>query len=318
MEYKDYYAILGVPRNADNGAIKQAYRGLVRQFHPDLHPGNQEAKRRLQEVNEAYAVLGNADKRQVYDQMDRQGRASRTGGFDWFTYFGDRDDPADPGDRRYRTGDQPGHDTRRDDIPGSDSAFSDFFHDLFNVGPDRRREPRVRVYETGSGPRGSDFSLPVEISLEEAFGGAVRTVQQGSARFDVSIPRGVRNGAKVRVAAPGGELVLEVRVKPHAQFAVEEANLRTRVSVELYTALLGGEIRVPTLEGTLALAVPPDTQNGRTFRLRGQGMPTAANGESRGDLLVDVVVELPVPLSEEERRLFARLRQIAPPVGKRS
>lgn len=315
MEYKDYYAILGVPRNADNGTIKRAFRGLARQLHPDINPGNQEAEQRFKEVNEAYAVLGNDEKRQVYDRLGGEWRGGRGGGFDWSTYFDAQEEPTREPSRGYTTTGQPR--PGDSDLPGSDSAFSDFFQQMFNMGGPQPRGPRVRVYESSGPAQNRDAPLPIEISLEEAFQGALRTVQQGGARFDVSIPRGVKNGDRMRVAAPGGEMVLEVRIKPHAHLAVEEAHLRTVVTVGLYTALLGGEVRVHTLEGALALAIPPDTQNGRTFRLRGQGMPTGANGENRGDLLVDVVVELPVPLGEEERRLFARLRQISPPPGRR-
>ncbi|MCL4831973.1 MAG: J domain-containing protein [Caldilineaceae bacterium] len=311
MEYKDYYAILGVPRHADGGEIKRAFRGLARQLHPDVNPGNQEAERRFKEVNEAYDVLGDPEKRQVYD---RWGQAPQSGGFDWSGYFDRQGGEAGrAAERGYQTS---AHREPPPDPEGGEAHFSDLFQQLFNNGA-RRPRPRVDIYESGPTNRGAEQSLPVEISLEEAFWGATRTVQQGNARFEVAIPRGVRSGSKVRVATPGGALLLEVRVKPHNTFAVDEAHLRTSLAVDLYTALLGGEVRVPTLEGTLALAIPPNTQNGRAFRLKGQGMPTDRNPEGRGDLLVEIVVELPLPLSEEERRRFAELRRMRPPTGRR-
>jgi len=316
MEYKDYYAILGVSRNADNAAVKRAFRALARQLHPDVNPGNSEAEQRFKEVNEAYAVLGDDEKRQMYDRLGGQwSNPQQTSSFDWATYFDEQGAEESRGNgRRYRTT------SRREempaDAPGSDSAFSDFFQQLFNTGPRTPKRPRVEVYESGPTYRSGEQTLPIEISLEEAFWGATRTVQQGSTRFEVALPKGVRNGSRVRVAAPTGDLLLVVSIKAHATFTLDEANLRTALTVDLYSALLGGEVHVPTLEGTLALIIPANTQNGRTFRLKGQGMPTTRNPEERGDLLVEIVVELPVPLGEEERRLFAELRQMRPPTGR--
>ncbi len=318
MEYKDYYAILGVPRNADSAAIKRAFRALARQLHPDVNPGNSEAERRFKEVNEAYDVLGDEEKRQMYDRLGSQWQnAQRAGGFDWSTYFDEQGTEESRGNgRRYRTT------SRREeppppDAPGTDGAFSDFFQQLFNDGPHNPKGPRVKVYESGPSHRSGEQTLPIEISLEEAFWGATRIMQQGGARFEVALPKGVKNGSQVRVSAPTGDLLLVVNIKAHTTFTPDEANLRTTLTVDLYSALLGGEVRVPTLEGTLALVIPANTQNGRTFRLKGQGMPTTRSPEERGDLLVEIIVELPVPLGEEERRLFAELRRMRPPTGKR-
>lgn len=317
MEYKDYYAILGVPRSADSGAIKRAFRGLARQLHPDVNPGNHEAERRFKEVSEAYDVLGDEEKRQVYDRLGAQwSNAQRTGGFDWSSYFDEQETDESRGrNRRYRTT------SRREEPPadaaGTESGFSDFFQQLFNQKPASPKGPRVRVYETGPGYPSGEQTLPIEISLEEAFWGATRILQQGGARFEVTLPKGVQTGSKVRVSTAAGDLLLVVSIKAHPIFTPDEANLRTTLAVDLYAALLGGEVHVPTLEGNLALIIPANTQNGRTFRLKGQGMPTTRNPEERGDLLIEIVVELPVPLSEEERRLFAELRRMRPPTGKR-
>ena len=317
MEYKDYYAILGVPRSADNGAIKRAFRGLARQLHPDVNPGNSEAELRFKEVTEAYDVLGDEEKRQLYDRLGSQWQNGRgAGGFDWSTYFDEQGAEESRGsNRRYRTT------FHREEPPadaaGTESGFSDFFQQLFSERPANRQGPRVRVYETGPSYSSPEQTLPIEISLEEAFWGATRTMQQGGARFEVALPKGVRTGSKVRVSTGAGDLLLVVNIRAHPTFTPDEANLRITLPVDLYAALLGGEVHVPTLEGNLALVIPANTQNGRTFRLKGQGMPTTRNPEERGDLLVEIVVELPVPLSEEERRLFAELRRMRPPTGKR-
>lgn len=318
MEYKDYYAILGVSRNADSTAIKRAFRSLARQLHPDVNPGNSEAERRFKEVNEAHAVLGDDEKRQMYDRLGGQWQnTQRPGGFDWSTYFDEEAEESRRNKRQYRTT------TGREEVPadaaGAEGAFSDFFHHLFNAGPRTSRPrsgSRVEIHESSPVQRGGEQMLPVEISLEEAFRGTTRIVQQGEARFEVSIPRGVKNGSKVRVTTPMGDLLFVVSLKAHTVFTPEEANLRIALYIDLYTALLGGEVNVPTLEGQLALVVPANTQNGKTFRLRGQGMPTARNPEDRGDLLVDISVELPVPLTEEEQRRFSELRRLRPSTGK--
>lgn len=316
MEYKDYYAILGVPRSADSGTIKRAFRGLARQFHPDVNPGNKEAERRFKEVSEAYDVLGDDERRQLYDRLGSQWQNSRgAAGFDWSAYFDEKaEDENRGGNRRYRTT------SRREempaDAPGPESGFSDFFQQLFNERPANRQGPRVRVYETGPSHSGPEQTLPIEISLEEAFWGATRTVQQGGSRFDVTIPKGMQTGSKVRVSTDAGNLLLVVSIKPHSTFTPDGANLRVALAVDLYTALLGGEVHVPTLEGNLALSIPANTQNGRIFRLRGQGLPNIHNPEERGDLLAEVVVELPVPLSQEEQRRFAELRRMRPFAGR--
>lgn len=316
MEYKDYYAILGVPRSADSGTIKRAFRGLARQFHPDVNPGNREAEQRFKEINEAYEVLGDEEKRQLYDRLGSQWQNGRgAAGFDWSSYFDEQSGGENPGNsRRYRTTSR-WEDTPAD-APGPESGFSDFFQQLFNERPANRQGPRVRVYETGPSHSGPEQTLPIEISLEEAFWGATRTVQQGGSRFDVTIPKGMQTGSKVRVSTAAGNLLLVVSIKPHPTFTPDGANLRVSLAVDLYAALLGGEVNVPTLEGNLALVIPANTQNGRIFRLRGQGLPTLHNPEERGDLLAEIAVELPVPLSQEEQRRFAELRRMRPFAGR--
>ena len=143
--------------------------------------------------------------------------------------------------------------------------------------------------------------------------GTKRTVQQGDSRFEVTIPAGVRTGSRVRA----GDLIMTVTVQPHKDFEVVGTDLRTKVSVDLFAALLGGEARVNTLQGALALTIPPDTQNGKVFRLKGQGMPDVKDNKNRGDLLVEVVVELPVPLSGEAKRLVESLQRESPDLGAR-
>jgi len=309
MDYKDYYQVLGVSKNADTKEIKRAYRRLAREFHPDVNPGDPSAQERFKEINEAYEVLGDPEKRAKYDQFGTswqqyQRMGGDPSGFDWSRWTGG----GFPGGTRVEfSGDL------SDLFGGSTGGFSDFFNALFgDVG---RRSGGFGRRERGS-RRSQDLEQSVQITLEEAFQGTRRLLEKNGRRLDVRIPRGVKTGARIRVAGeggpggvgmPSGDLYLKVTVAPHPVFARDGDNLRCEVDLDLYTAILGGEIRVHTLDGYLTLKIPPETQSGRTFRLRGKGMPNVKKPEQRGDLYVKVCVQLPQKLNEREKRLFHEL-----------
>jgi curved DNA-binding protein len=307
MEYKDYYKILGVDRNASQKDIKQAYRKLARQHHPDVNPGSKTAEARFKEINEAYEVLGDPDKRKKYDQLGNQWQTWQSMGgrpqdFDWSQWF-------TPG-----AGPQVQYGTVEDlqDILGGAGGFSDFFQSIFGgMGPGQRtRTARPR--------RGRDVETEVEITLEEAFQGTMRILEKGNRRLEIKIPAGVDNGSRVRVrgeGAPGtdgqaGDLFLRVKVLPHVVFERRGDDLHRDLSVDLYSAILGTEVRVPTLRGAVLLKIPPETQNGRVFRLSGQGMPKVSKPDQRGDLYVKIQVVLPEHLTDQERNLFRDLAQL--------
>ncbi|MGA9350683.1 MAG: DnaJ C-terminal domain-containing protein [Anaerolineae bacterium] len=315
MEYKDYYKILGVDRNAEEKGIKKAYRKLARQHHPDVNPGDKAAEERFKDINEAYEVLSDPEKRQKYDQLGSSWQQwQRTGrdpsGFDWSQWFSG----AQPGGGRVRVeyadlGDL-------GDLFGS-GGFSDFFRSVFGgmgaprTGWTQAQQARPR--------QGQDYTQPVEITLEEAFQGTTRTIQKDGRRLEVKIPPGVVTGSKVRVAGEGspsiaggasGDLYLEVKVLPHSTFEREGDDLRCEVPVNLYTAVLGGEVKVPTLSGDVMLNIPPETQGGRTFRLRGKGMPNLRNPKKRGDLYARLRVQVPQKLSQREKELFRELASL--------
>lgn len=316
---KDYYAILGVPRNASDKEIRAAYRRLARKFHPDVNPGNKEAEERFKEINEAYEVLSDPEKRRLYDLYGENWRyaaqgagagATAQGPFTWRVERG-------PG----------GWHTLFEDLTG-DLGLGDLFERLFGGGTATRT--RVR--------RPPALEETVEVSLEEAFQGTTRLlevplarpcgacggsgrlgrapcyacagtgVQERPARFEVKIPPGVDTGSRVRVTPGGREVVLHIRVRPHPRFRRQGDHLYTEVEVPLYDALLGGEVEVPTLRGRVVLRIPPETQNGQTFRLAGQGMPRLGQPGVRGDLFVTVKVSLPRGLTERERELLRQLR----------
>ncbi len=308
MEYKDYYKILGVDRNASEREIKRAYRQLARKYHPDVNPGDRTAEERFKEINEAYEVLSDPEKRRKYDELGAtyqqwQRMGGRPGDFDWTQWMAGG--PAG-GRIHVEYGDL-------GDLFGA--GFSEFFQSIFGgMGP------TMAGAERRTGPmRGRDIEQPVQITLEEAFSGTTRLIRTDGRTLEVKIPPGVRTGSRVRIAGEGGpgrvggargDLYLVIEVLPHARFQLDGDDLRTQVPVDLYTAVLGGEVPVPTLKGQVMLKIPPETQGGQVFRLRGQGMPRLRDPSSRGDLYVEVKIDVPQKLSEKEKELFRQLAQL--------
>jgi molecular chaperone DnaJ len=327
MAGKDYYQILGVSRNASEKEIKQAYRRSARKYHPDIHPGDKSAEAKFKEINAAYEVLSNPEKRKKYDQFGEQweyaDQFAKSGGQERVRWdFG-----------RGGTGFAYG------DLGGFGDVFSSLFGDS-GIGSRMKRRPR----------RGQDIESPIEVTLEEAYHGSARLMQlqteepctacgatgrvgnrictmcNGAGgkiipkRLEVKIPAGVRDGSRIRIAGEGGpglvggskgDLYLVVKVLPHKLFECRGDDLYTEVSVRLATAILGGEIRLPTLNGSISLKIPPETQNGKVFRLAGKGMPQLGNSKY-GNMLAKVKVILPSNLTEEERKLFEKLRSLRP------
>jgi curved DNA-binding protein len=306
MEYKDYYKILGVDKNTSTDEIKKAYRKLARKYHPDVNPGDGKAEERFKEINEAHEVLTDAEKRAKYDRLgaswNAYQRSGGRGGFDWGQWVSGFD-----------TGGGGGFVDLNDILAGlggrRTSDFSDFFEAIFGDIGQVRATPR----------RGQDYHQQVEISLEEAFKGASRILNIGGRRIKVKIPRGAKTGTKVRVRGEGGggqangakgDLYLEIKVTPHPTFERVGDDLYAELPVDLYTAILGGEAVVPTFKGKVKLKIPPETQSGRTFRLRGQGIPRLGEPDERGDLYAKVMVKLPENLTPEEIELFEELADI--------
>jgi len=292
---KDYYSILGVERNASEREIKQAYRRLARKYHPDVNPGDQSAEAKFKQINEAYEVLSNKEKRQKYDQFGDQWQYA-----DQFAQAGWQQAPfwnsSQGGTRFYFSEDELGN------------LFDDLLRGFSTGTSARQTQPK----------RGRDVEYPMEVTLEEAYNGTARTISLGDGeRLEVKIPPGVNNGSRVRIAGKGGQgyggargdLYLVISVKPHRLFERRGDDLYVDVAVPLVVAMLGGEVQVPTLKGKLALKIPPETQNGRAFRLAGQGMPHLGNS-ARGDLLAKVKVVLPTKLTQQEKELFEQLAQL--------
>jgi curved DNA-binding protein len=321
MEFKDYYKILEVERTADQKAISQAFRRLARRYHPDVNPGNAQAEQRFKEINEAYQVLSDPQRRAKYDQVlelrQRGGsweevlrRGAGNGGT--YTVYGSPEDL---------------------------EQFSDFFRQLFGgLGGgifggtfgqrDRGARGGARAFDleellrrqTGQGQArqapGQDVQGDVDISLEEAYHGTQRTVTvqlDGRQRaIDVTIPRGVRSGQRLRVAGQGpggGDLYLTVRIQPHPVFTRQDDDVLCDIEVPIWVAALGGTVDVPTLGGPVAMTIPPGTHAGQTFRLRGRGMPRQHETKVAGDQLVRVRLALPQPLTARDRELLEEMRR---------
>lgn len=295
VEYKDYYRILGVDRNADEKEIKRAYRRLAVKLHPDKNPGDKDAENRFKEINEAYEVLGDPAKRAKYDHLGAsyqqwQSRGGAPGGFDWSQWMGGA-----PGGVRVEVGDLDG-------LFGG--GFSDFFQAIFG-GTAAAGAARAR---------GRDLEQRVTISLEEAYRGTQRRIRRNARNLEVKIPPGARSGTRVRVSGQGetgrgaaGDLYLVIDVAQDPRFNREGDDLHADVEVDLTTAALGGEANVPTPTGPVVLKVPAGSQPGQVFRLKGRGMPGLQTPTQKGDLYARLKVQIPRDLTPEEQDLFEKL-----------
>lgn len=334
MDYQDYYQTLGLTRNASQPEIKKAFRKLARENHPDKRPGDAAAERRFKDINEANAVLSDPEKRRKYDLLganwesySQAGAGSPSAGGSPFTGFARGGGGGQAGNVRYEF---------RTSGGGAGGEFSDFFRTFFaadepgaaSAGRSRPAGPTFeeilgqmglnQAAQTNGGARGRQAApravaeATAEISLEEAFRGTSRRIDIDGKRLEMTIPPGADNGTRIKLSGQGpggGDVVVIVRVRPHAIFTRRGANLERELPITLEEALLGGEVKVTTLKGRVLLKIPPGTQNGRIFKLTGQGMPHL-RGTGMGDALVKVKVVLPTGLSaeaEQAARTFLEL-----------
>ena len=324
MDFKDYYATLGVSKTASEKEIKQAFRKLARKHHPDVNPGDKVAEAKFKEINEAYEVLGDPEKRKKYDELGANWRMyeqqARSGGQPFGAGWG----PAPGGARaNYRTMTP----EEMEDLFGDSNPFSDFFTTFFGGGDAGFGGAAGAREARGARSRrraGRDIENEIELGLEDAYHGATRRLvmrHDGQAKHvDVRIPAGVTDGSRVRVSGEGeqgvggaesGNLYLRVRLAPHPVFERKGRDLYVKSAVPLTTAVLGGEANVETLSGKPArLRIPPLTQNGQLFRLKGYGMPAVGKSGETGDLYARVDVQLPTRLSEQEREHFEALKKL--------
>ncbi len=300
-QQNDYYKTLEISRDANKDEIAKAYKKLAKKYHPDLNPGDKVAEDRFKEITEAYEVLKDADKRKMYDQLgsdwEHASQFRNAGGFGGF-------------------GNAQSFNFQDFESAGFGSVFDTIF------GSSTSRQHEQDIFGQYSHPqRGRDIETEVSIPLELAVTGGKQTVTLHSGvkprTLEINIPAGVKEGAKLRLSGQGhpgpqsaGDLYLRIRFAPHASFTVEEQNLIYEARISPWTAVLGGKIRVPTLDGEVNITIPAGSGSGRKMRLRGKGLGKA---ETRGDLMVQIGIDVPQQLSDEERTLWTGLAQLAEP-----
>lgn len=306
MEFKDYYKVLGVERSTSQDDIKKAYRRLARKYHPDVSK-EANAEDRFKEVNEAYEVLGDVEKRKAYDQLGSNWRSGED--FrpppDWETWFGGGAPGGPQAGGFYDAGPQAGF---------SEGDFSDFFETLFGGGTRRTRGHRT---QRGFASRGQDQTARIQLDLEQAFRGGSVPVRLAERSLQVKIPAGVTEGKRIRLSGQGaqgvgggnaGDLYLEVRIRPHRHFRLEGRDIHLDFPITPWEAALGATVSVPTLEGQVDMKVPAGTRSGGKLRLKGRGMP----GSPPGDQYLILQIVTPPADSDKARKLYERMQKEMP------
>lgn len=313
MQYKDYYTILGVKKEATEQEIKKAYRKLAAKYHPDKNPGNKEAEEKFKEINEANEVLSDPNKRKQYDTLGADWEKYQQGGGDWSQFAGQ----GGPGGGRtfYFEGDPSAF------FGGGESGFSDFFEQFFgNRGSaDAFTQARGGRGRRSTVARGRDIQAEMEITLQEAYEGSSRTFELNGQKMRVQIKPGAYGEQRLRIKGKGyagagggepGDLYLILKILPDTRFERDGDNLIYAAKVDVYTAILGGNLNVPTMTGTVKIDIPAGTESGKTLRLKGKGMPVYGVNDKHGDLLVNIGITLPKHLNEEEKQLLERLKEM--------
>ena len=294
MDFIDYYKLLGIDKTATSRDIKNAYRKLARKYHPDLNPNNKDAKRNFQQINEANEVLSDPEKRKKYDQY----------GKDW------QHSEQFEKQKQYQ---QQSSDSRGARYAGSqyDGDFSDFFESMFGgaAGAGRRRQVKYR---------GEDYTAELQMELIDAYKTHKQTLTINGKKIRITIPAGIENGQTIKIAGhggqgvnggPDGDLYIAFSIENHPRFKRLGNDLYTSVDLDLYTAVLGGEITIDTLDGKVKLRVKPETQNGTKVKLKDKGFPVYKNEGQFGDMLITYSVKIPTNLTEKQKKLFAQLSE---------
>ncbi|TGE32441.1 J domain-containing protein [Desulfosporosinus sp. Sb-LF] len=325
MDFKDYYVNLGVSPDADEKTIKKAYQKLVKKYHPDVNPGDKAAEAKFKEATEAYQAISDPEKRHKYDELRQdyqqwQTRGGR-GDFDWGRW---QSNPGGGGGGRQTHTMSPedfaemfGGSGRTGGFNGSGGdGYSDFFSTLFGGGGGQGRG-FAGGFAEGRPRAGQDLEVEVQVTLEETHRGTTRVIHTGDKKIEAKIPKGVRTGSRVRLTGQGspgisggpvGNLYLNITVSPHTRFDRDGDNLRADQPIDFYRAVLGGEVSIQTFDGEVLLKIPPLSQSGKKFRLKGKGLPNLEQPNQYGDLLVELSIVLPEDIREPE---ITALRDLA-------
>lgn len=291
MDFIDYYKVLGVDKNADAPAIKNAYRKLARKFHPDLNPNDKDAKQKFQQINEANEVLSDPEKRKKYDQY----------GKDW-----KHAEEFENANRQQRTAYSQGQPFAESQ---SDGDFSDFFASMFGGAPGGGRSRQVKF-------RGEDFNAELQLDLIDAYTSQKQTLTVNGKQIRITIPAGIENGQTIKIkghggpginGGPAGDLYITFSIANHPKFKRVGNDLFTSVELDMFTAILGGELTLETLSGKVKLTVKPETQNGSKVKLKGKGFPVYKHEGQFGDLLVTYTIKIPTGLTEKQREVLKEL-----------
>lgn len=306
MDYKDYYKILGVDKSATKEVIKKAYRKLAKEYHPDKTKGDKALEEKFKAVSEAYQVLSNDENRKKYDDLganwkQAQQQPGGDAGFDYSQFYG-------------QAGGQRG---QHQSYQGDPEAFSDFFNNIFGgsggaggfSGQSRGSSRKMK---------GQDFTANMEITLEEAYHGCSRILQLDNQKLRISTKPGTRDQQKIKLkgkgspgrnGGPNGDLYITIHVQKHPDFKRKENDLYSTLTLDIYTAVLGGSFKVPTLNGNVTMKIPKGTQGGKKLRLKGKGMPVYGTADQFGDLYVTTQIQIPTDLNPEEEKLFVELKE---------
>ena len=295
MDFVDYYKILGIDKKATPKDIKNAYRKLARKFHPDLNPNDKDAKRNFQQINEANEVLSDPEKRKKYDQY----------GKDW--QHADEFEKA----RQYQ-GQSSNSRGARYSGTQSEGDFSDFFESMFGGATGAGRGRQVKY-------RGEDYNAEVHLNLIDAYKTQKQTLAVNGKNIRITIPAGIENGQTIKIAGhggqgvnggPNGDLYITFSISNHPHFKRMGNDLYTNVTLDLYTAVLGGEMKIDTLNGQVKLKVAPETQNGSKVKLKGKGFPVYKSEGQFGDLYVTYTIKIPANLTDKQKALFTELSNL--------
>lgn len=308
MDFKDYYKTLGLDKNATPEQIKSAYKTLVKKHHPDVNKGDSTSNEKIKEINEAYDVLSDAEKKKKYDNLGSSWNRFNSGGgraddFDW--------DSWSSGSSRRRSAPK----ETVGDFFNSGGGVSDFFDRIFGAGKGYSQKQGFNYPPT----RGEDVNSELTLTLEEAFKGCSKIVQNRSQKIEMKIKAGITDGQTLKISGKGkfgkrggepGDLIVKVNIEEHARVKRGGDDLFMEAPIDLYVAVLGGAARVSTFAGTIKMTIPPESLQGKVMKLTGQGMPKYSNPDERGDLFITLQIKLPQNLSEKEVDLFKQLKAL--------